>query len=513
MEPGREVELKLSIPPDRLARVMRSPQLRPPGARRAVTRALRNVYYDTPRLTLREQGIMLRVRESGRRYLQTVKSTAGSAAGLFRRGEWETPLTGPQPDLARVQQLPDLHGTLSPIFRSDIRRTTRLLQLGNSASIEMAIDRGVVQTTNASAPICELELELRDGNADALFDLALALNELAPLHLETVSKSDRGYLLLTEAQVASRRATPLRLDTAMSASDALSAILNHSLVHLIANEAAARQGYDPEGVHQMRLALRRLRSALTVFRPLLPGGIVARLRGELKWLAAELGAARDLDVLIDTQLAPVTAAFGEEVALQRLEELARNARGAAYERVRNACDTTRYTALLLEVSRLGETRTWHERLDPDALRGLAAPALEFANALLTDRHQKARKRGRRLGMLSADERHLLRLAVKKLRYAADSFRSLYSEEAARPYLKRLSRLQEQLGLLNDIEIARRFIEQFAAECGAEDGPALARAGGLVVGWHARNTKRMRRRLAKQWRAFRSAAPFWRSAAG
>ena len=82
MEPGREVELKLSIPPDRLARVMRSPQLRPPGARRAVTRALRNVYYDTPRLTLREQGIMLRVRESGRRYLQTVKSTAGSAAGL-----------------------------------------------------------------------------------------------------------------------------------------------------------------------------------------------------------------------------------------------------------------------------------------------------------------------------------------------------------------------------------------------------------------------------------------------
>ena len=109
MEAGREVELKLSIPPDRLAGVMQSSRLKPPGAHRAVTRALRNVYYDTPRLSLREQGIVLRVRQAGRRYLQTVKSGTSDAAGLFRRSEWESPLPGPHPDLARLQQLPDLN--------------------------------------------------------------------------------------------------------------------------------------------------------------------------------------------------------------------------------------------------------------------------------------------------------------------------------------------------------------------------------------------------------------------
>jgi triphosphatase len=370
-----------------------------------------------------------------------------------------------------------------------------------------------VQTTNASAPVCEIELELRDGNADALFDLALALNELVPLRLETASKSDRGYTLLTDEQVAGRRAAPLRLDPEMTARDALSAILNHGLVHLIANEPAARQGHDPEGVHQMRLALRRLRSALTVFRPLLPGDVADRLRGELKWLAGELGGARDLDVLLQTQLAPVSMAFGEETALQWLATLARDARGAAYERVRAACSTTRYTALLLEVSRLGETRTWQERLDADAVQRLESPALDFANRLLTERHLKARKRGRHLSSLSPDARHALRLAVKKLRYAADSFRSLYSEEKTRPYLKRLARLQEQLGLLNDIESTRKLIERFSADSTAEDSAALARAGGLVVGWHARQVKPLTRRLIKQWKAFRSAVPFWQETAG
>ena len=508
MEPGREVELKLSIPPERLAGMLRSPRLKPPGAHRAVTRALRNVYYDTQHLSLREQGVVLRVRESGRRYLQTLKATSRDAAGLFRRGEWETPLPGPHPDLAKLNQVPELRDALAPIFRSEIRRTTRLLQLGNAAKIEVAIDRGVVETPNAAAPVCELELELRDGDPDALFDLALALNELVPLHLEIVSKSDRGYLLLTEEQIASHRAPPLRLDAAMSAADAFSAILRHSLFHLLANEPAARQGSDIEGVHQMRLALRRLRSALTVFRPLLPAETGDRLRGELRWFASELAPARDLDVLLDAQLAPVSAAIADDTALPRLEALARIARGAAYERVRTACGTTRYTALLIEVSRLGETRGWVDRVGFEAVGRLGAPALEFANALLTDRHQKARKRGRHLHTLSADQRHMLRLAVKKLRYAADAFRSLYGDAGARPYLRRLARLQEQLGFLNDVESARRLVDQFAAEGGEEDAPALARAGGLVVGWHARHAKRAVRQLNKQWKLFKSAAPFW-----
>ena len=508
MEADREVELKLSIPPERLAGLMRSPRLRAPASNRAVTRALRNVYYDTSKLALRDQGMVLRVREAGRRYVQTLKVASGSPVGLFRRREWETPLLQPQPDLSRLRRFPDLHGPLSPVFRSEIRRTTRTLQLGNRASVEVAIDRGAVETPNAAAPVCEIELELRNGDADALFDLALALNEMAPLRLMTASKSDRGYLMLRGGQVESSRAAPLRLETAMTAGDALSAMLRHGLGHLLANEAAARQGLDPEGVHQMRLALRRLRSALAAFRTLMPQDTTERLRGELKWLAGELTSARDLDVFLEELHAPLLAAFPQDAGLQQLGALARTARAAAYERVRAVCGTTRYTALLIKLSRLAETRGWQEQLGPEAVTGLGAPALEFASDLLSQRHQKARKRGRRLRALSTDERHVLRLAVKKLRYAADAFRTLYVGEATRGYLKRLARLQDQLGFLNDLETACGLVDRFVSENGAQDATRLARAGGLLIGWHARRAKRATRRLGKDWKMFKTVPPFW-----
>src|SRR5260370_21875090 len=88
MDSGREIELKLSVRPDRLERVMRSPHLQGEGARRAISRALKNIYYDTPHLPLRERGLVVRVREAGRRYIQTVKSrNATGSSGLSYRPE------------------------------------------------------------------------------------------------------------------------------------------------------------------------------------------------------------------------------------------------------------------------------------------------------------------------------------------------------------------------------------------------------------------------------------------
>jgi inorganic triphosphatase YgiF len=519
METGREIELKLSVPPDRVQHLLRSPHLRAEGAGRGHARALRNTYYDTPHLTLHERGLALRVREAGRRFVQTVKAGGRGASGLFNRREWQQTVPGPKPDLAQIDDvmlrelLGDAAARLAPVFTAEVRRVTRTVQCGNSTRVEVVIDEGRVVTPKGSTPICEVEFELKEGSPDALYELALALNDVAPLHLETMSKSDRGYALLSDAQPTWSKSPALALDPNATGLEAFEAILRHHLAHLLANEAAAREGSDPEGVHQLRVALRRLRSVLALFRSVLPAETALHLADELKWLGGETGPARDLDVFLLELLRPIRKGMPEESDLEALETRAAAARIAAYERVRAAFDIARFTALLLEVGRVAETRFWLNGLEPEVVARLEAPARDFATELLAERHRKAKKRGRGFANLSTEDRHRLRIGLKKLRYAADSFRSLYEGEATAAYMKRLSRLQDVLGHLNDVDIAGRLVEGFAQEAAAEDAAAVARASGLVIGWYGHGIAALEPKLRKQWKGFKSALPFWESAAG
>jgi inorganic triphosphatase YgiF len=517
MDSGREIELKLSVRPDRLERVMRSPYLQGDGARRVIARALKNIYYDTPHLALRERGLVVRVREAGRRYIQTVKASGSAGrSGLFNRHEWERPVRGPKPDLAGIddptlrRELGATATQLAPIFSSEVSRITRTIQHGETDRIEVAIDQGRVMTPRGSAPICEIELELKEGKPEALFDLALALNRETPLRLETLSKSDRGYAILTEDAIGWSKAPPVVLDPALTGQQAFEAILRHNLTHILANERAAREGHDPEGVHQVRLAARRLRSVLSLFRSVVPAEIVAALTEELKWLAGEINAARDLDVFLDELLRPVQSALAEDADLVALEAIVRDRRAGAYEQVRAAFASRRYTALLLQIGRLIESRAWQETLDPDAAQRMAEPARVVASHLLSERYRKVRRRGRGFGDLSAKDRHRLRLGVKKLRYAAECFRSLFEGEATPGYLKSLSRLQDGLGRLNDVETARELLMAFDSRDGAPQASAIARAGGLVIGWYQRGAKELETKLRRQWRQFKSETPFWTS---
>ncbi|HKX06565.1 MAG TPA: CHAD domain-containing protein [Stellaceae bacterium] len=515
MDSGREIELKLSVRPDRLERVMRSPHLQGDGARRAIARALKNIYYDTPHLALRERGLVVRVREAGRRYIQTVKASGSAGpSGLFNRHEWERPVAGPKPDLAGIddpslrRELGATATQLAPVFSSEVNRITRTVQHGETDRIEVAIDQGRVMTPRGSAPICEIELELKQGKPEALFDLALALNQETPVRLETLSKSDRGYAILTEDAIGWSKAPPVVLDPAMTGSQAFETILRHNLTHMLTNERAAREGHDPEGVHQVRLAARRLRSVLSLFRSVVPAETVVTLTEELKWLAGEISAARDLDVFLDELLLPVQEAFAEDADLAALKAMARDRRGIAYEQVRAAFATQRYTALLLQIGRLIESRAWQETLEPLTAQRLAEPARIIASDLLSERYRKVRKRGRGFGDLTAKDRHRLRLGVKKLRYAAECFRSLFEGEGTPGYLKSLSRLQDSLGYLNDVETARDLLTAFDTRNGSPQAAALTRASGLVIGWYQRGAKELESKQRKQWKQFRSDTPFW-----
>ncbi len=512
MGTAREVELKLRVSADRLHEVSSSPHLNADGAPLLTSRAHKDTYYDTPGLTLHERGFVLRIRETDGLFVQTVKSRSDGASGLFRRGEWEQNVVDAKPDLARIddavmrEQLGGVTTMLAPIFTSEVHRRTSTVKLGNAARIEVAIDQGQITTPKGSAPVCEIELELQEGEPDAVYDLALELNEVAPAHLETMSKSDRGYAILAEKATVSSKAPSLVLDPGMTGLEAFQAIQRHHLMHLLANETAACEGSDPEGVHQVRVALRRLRSVLTLFGSVLPADWMMRLSEELRWLQREMNPARDLDVFLMDLLRPVREAMPEETDLDALQSYAEAARLPAYERVRTALATTRYTALLLEVSRIVETHGWLGGLDAETQGRLAAPARDLASGFLSERHRKAKDRGRGFAKLSIDDRHRFRLALKKLRYAADSLRSLYVSEGTAKYMKRLARLQDLLGHLNDVVIMRRMRDEFAR---GADPTTIARANGLVIGWHGRGIAVIEPKLRKQQKAFKAAQPFWR----
>jgi len=514
---NQEIELKLRVDPQHLARFRNSSAFAGSQAR-AITQNLESVYYDTEGLALRQRGVTLRVRKKGKSYIQTIKIANEHAGGVFSRGEWETPVAGPLPDLSAVEDREALDylgvvgaDELKPVFASHIKRNLRLLngadgQPGGTV-IEVAVDQGELRAADGTVlPVAEVELELKEGTPQALFDLALKLAEVAPVRVETRTKAERGYALVSGESESSVKAQKLELKREHTAEQALASIMRNCLSHTVLNEAAALKGEDPEGIHQMRVALRRLRSALGLFRDLMPPDQYQFLAGEVKWLAGELGNARNWDVFLADLLAPVEAALESDKPIGALHRAALAARAKAYEQARAAIQSPRYTVLLLRFGGWLESRSWRQQpLSEEAAR-LFAPVAQLANGLLAKRHRKARKLGARFAKLAPAERHQLRIALKKLRYAIEFFRSLYGDKQVVRYLKRLSALQDDLGHLNDVATAESLMDKLAAEA-TETGPWRI-GGGIVIGWHARGVAQLEPQLVSDWEKFAKATPFW-----
>src|SRR5918995_6576073 len=270
-----EIELKLRGEPEALQAIFTGPAISAKATSRGSSKRLENVYYDTPGQRLRTRGLAFRVRKDGRRYVQALKS--GDTGGMITdRGEWQAPLSSAEPDLALLPAGASelLNGLIAPdelrsLFTTRVRRQTRRLEIanrdGHPSLVEAALDLGAIEANGSSQPIAEIELELIDGSSAALYDLALELDALSPLHVETRSKSARGYALAKGEPPAWHKAAPLARRRQATVDEAIGAILRACLEHWCANEAAAVDGRDPEGVHQMRVALRRLRSAVSVF--------------------------------------------------------------------------------------------------------------------------------------------------------------------------------------------------------------------------------------------------------
>jgi inorganic triphosphatase YgiF len=505
-----EVELKLA------ARAADLPKLKRALATMAQTSAEENLvstYYDTPNQALRRRGLNLRVREQGGHFTQTIK--AGDLEGnILSRGEWEDAIAEDRPDPDAAEsgaQLPaDAAGKLRPLFVTEVTRAAFEIEPQPGTAIEVAIDEGEIRTVNKNRtePITEIELELKGGDAAALYDVASRLLEVAPLRIETRSKSERGYYLTEggDPSPPAVHAVPLDLDPGMTLEAALQQIGRNCLAQLLRNEPAVLSA-QPEGVHQMRVAVRRLRSAISSLKNVLPQEDLRWITEELRWLGGTLGPARNLDVFVAELLPAARDGLPNEPGWHDLAATLGRLRRAANDQMKEAILSERYTSAMLSLLRWFEASGWREHLPPDESDLMISPVIKTAPCLLDRRRRKVTKRSKGFGRLAPHERHKLRIAVKKLRYTIELFGSIFDKDDLEKFVRRLKRLQGDLGYANDVRVAHEFVIDLFAQI--EPRSPAAHAWIAVLEVHDQALAAGERNLRRHLRRLNNAKPFWR----
>jgi len=505
-----EIELKLRTPLDSLQRMVAHPLLKsgtPP-----VTKKLYSIYFDTPDRDLWRRGIALRVRKDGAHWVQAVKGGGEVKSGLHRRIELEAEVAGPVPDCTVIDKeafsglfsSPRLCAQLKPVFITKFSRTSRIVTLKPDVTVEICIDRGEIKCGAKIEAICELELELKSGPPRYLYEIALKFLDSVPLAIENRSKAERGYALLRGESPVPVKAHATALTADMPVNDAFKATAWAALNHLQANECGMFGSRDPEYLHQVRVALRRLRSTFTVFADVLPETETVPLVCELKWLAGRLGPARDWDVFMTETLPPISSELGKHDGLSAFKKRCALLRQAAKRRARNALRSQRYQRLVLMLSAWLVAESPPARRDERVLAALRAPVLDFAGAVLEEHYSRVRKRGRKLQHLSAAELHRLRIAIKKLRYAVDFFAMLFDAKRVNTMRAPLVRLQDILGAINDATTVAALI----GGGDAKSGKAMAEARSIVIGWSRERAETLKRELPTAWKTFRDGGKFW-----
>ena len=475
-----EVEVKLeAATPDVLQQIARLRTLGPYRLRARRAELLQTTYYDTADGALVRAAVALRVRRAGRRWEATAKWPGAVRQGVHARPELTVPLPGPPaaPFVLPAGPLRDaLHAyvldrPLVPLLRTDItRRPVDLLPArGTGAPLaEIALDRVALCTTDGTAaapPYCEVEIEQRAGTREDCIAAARALRRAFALVPSRGTKFARGLAALGAAG-APLRTTVAADDTLLAATHSLIAA---QLARLRGAVSGVRRG-DPEAIHQMRVAVRRLRTVVRLGRDALPGRGADALRRELRWLGAALGGVRDLDV----QLARLDAHAGQLPAVQRrrltgYRSALRRRRDTARAGLREVIDGARVTRLLLALERAA---TPGRRMRPAAGD---VPVARAGREAVRRAQRRLRKRGRAVGgRFEAEDLHALRIRAKRLRYLVEAL-APFTGRAGRRLVAQLTELQDVLGRFNDAIIAAATVREYLESVTAHPAPATRAA--------------------------------------
>ncbi|MFC0134076.1 inorganic triphosphatase [Massilia eurypsychrophila] len=502
-----EVELKLVIDPQDQDALLQHPLLNGQSASAPREQTVSDTYFDTPDLRLRQSDIGLRVRSVDGGWVQNIEHGDSVHGAIHFRHEWASPVSGATPELRRLREVVDDKRTrrnvldaaasgkgLAPVFTTTVRRIAWELHPQEGGLIALAFDQGRLECDGKDSSIHELELEMKSGDPAHLFDLALALQNDIPLQIGTRSNADRGYALLAPAVPAAVKATRLALTRDMTAERAFQEIMFNTTAQIHDNAEGVAERHDVESLHQMRVGMRRLRLALSMYKRLLR--LPVELQQELDWLATELGGARDWDVLAGSTLPTLARQLAEPRQIDAVrgaaEENARQHREAAAA----AVASPRYTRLMLGINRWVQAMDWHDELP--SLKGgekqLMAPVMAFASATLKRNRRRLHSRGTNLDRATVEARHRVRIAAKKNRYAAEFFGSLFSPRQVKPYVKALTCLQDELGLLNDAAVADRLLSGIA-----DARPDLSAEVGFITGFMTAATVGRNKEISTLWK--------------
>ncbi|MGC2079805.1 MAG: CHAD domain-containing protein, partial [Xanthobacteraceae bacterium] len=377
--------------------------------------------------------------------------------------------------------------------------------------IALSVDRGTIDTGTRSVPLCEIELELKRGSAAKLFDVARELTRTLQARLAVKSKSERGYEIIDGQQELPIKAAPIGLSADASTRDAFKMIGLACLKQVIDNESALING-DPEGVHQMRVGLRRLRAGMSLFAVLLHDLQTTKIKAELKWLAGELGPARELEVLVNRVIAPMRRQRSYWRGMPSLSHEIAERRDAAQKGARDAVQSAHFRKLILDVAAWLEVGQWTNPQD-DLVRDRGdLPIAVFAAEQLTRRWRKVRKIDSALARLNTHSRHKLRIQAKKLRYATEFFSSLFTSKRAvkrrKQFLAALERLQDGLGDLNDISVHKKRIAAMGTHH-RRSNPSRVFVAGLLTGREDARTEAAMRAAMEAYADLSVVKAFWR----
>lgn len=510
----QEIELKLAVPEGAQAAVRA--RLSSLGAIQRTR--LDTTYFDTPQRDLASRHAALRLRRLGRQYVQTLKTGDGERA-MASRGEIELPLARAALDLQGLfaagapRWFRDLDlSRLRPVFRTLFERDTVPVDTG-AGRVEIAFDTGHIESGDGAGrrrcPISEIEFELLDGDPSAMIELAERMagrgDEALALLPLPASKAIRGERvsrgqaplqpLMASREAFSTAGAKTTFTAALRAVSGLAAdVVAANLNCLTVAEADELAGADAAlAIHQARVALRRLRSAVRLLgdRGDFPSALAARLAG----IARALGTARDLDVLATTtwpqieRYIPANDAVGGLVSAARTLETRLRARAAEARReaVRLARDAG--TAATLR-----ELLAYALSAEPKDESKLTASR---AARLVERRCERLIEAGRKFAELEPEAQHRVRILGKRARYAVELLAAHLPRKRTERLARALTRLQDRLGLLNDAEVALPYLLAMV------DDAALAKA---LIDWRDSLRESYVEDAERELRAVRDALP-------
>lgn len=481
------MEINLVLAPDDAARLLRAPLLA--AAQRSRPQQQRIVWHDSADAALAARGVAL-----------------AQERGLWRLERLRPDPAEPWPPGAPARVLalaPDLAGLdaslpepLTPVVAFAGRRQALTLDTEQGA-ITVTVLRGMLRAVTTDHAVCRLSLA---GEDHAVLQAALAFADTAPLHVAETPLAGTALAAARGALPPAHHGAPA-LPDGLSVGGAFGYVLGHLagvLLHFA--PGAAADGHDAEPVHQMRVALRRLRSAMTIFSRVMDCDALRAARTDLKALNDRLGPARDWDVFVSETLPAVREAFPSEPRLARLAAAAERRRQAAHAALREFLTGAVFARLMILLGWLAAAEAWRQVPADEAGQVVTLDA--FAADVLARRARKLRAT-QDLEALDPPALHAVRLQAKRARYAAEIFAPLFPGKAPQRFIHRVTALQNLLGTLNDATTAHRLLQDVGGLNGRH-----AYAGGVVTGFLAARAAGLRPKIARRWSRLQRARSFW-----